>query len=441
MIARFFAPVLTVLVLALPAAPAKADFIDIQRVVSPGGIEAWLVQDNTIPFLALEMWFSGGASLDTEETLGAVNMMMGLLEEGTGDLDAQDFAAAQEGLAATFGFDTYRDEVSVSAQVLTQNREEALALLRAAIVAPSFDEVAVNRVRQQVLAGIESDLTDPQSIAGAAFREMAYGGHPYAFPLEGTLETVTALTRDDLVTAHRNVLTRDRVAVGVAGDITPEELGPLLDTLLGDLPEADTPLAGPAEVALAGGTTVIDLPIPQSTVLFGHSGIRRDDPDFFAAFVMNQILGAGGYRSRLMNEVREERGLTYGISTWLSLARSAPMMQGAFSSSNDLVGEAIDVIRAEWADLAQNGVTAEELAAAQRYMTGAYPLRFDGNSRIAGILAAMQSDNMPIDYINTRNARVEAVTLEDIQRVAQRMVDSDGLHFVIVGQPDGLETN
>ncbi|MEX3017668.1 M16 family metallopeptidase [Gymnodinialimonas hymeniacidonis] len=418
--------------------PVEA-IIDIQLVTSPGGIEAWLVQDNSIPFMAIEMWFDGGGSLDRPGARGATNLMMALLEEGTGDLDSQEFAAAQEGLAASFGFDTYRDEVVVSAEVLTQNRDEALALLRGAIVEPSFDEGALERVRQQVISGIEYDLTDPDTISGRTFNALAYGDHPYATSLDGTVESVAGLTRDDIVAAHRSALVRDRVSVGVAGDITPEELGALLDELLGDLPGSDLPLPEQAEFMAPGGIEVVEFPVPQSSVLFGNEGITRTDDDFFPYFVMNQILGAGGYRSRLNQEVREERGLTYGISTWTGLSDYIAMHQGAFSSSNDLVAEAIDVVLAEWEDLSENGVTAEELEAAQRYMTGAYPLRFSGNGSIAGTLAAMQADDMPIDYINTRNERVMAVTLEDIQRVAERVIDPETLQFVVVGRPDGLE--
>ncbi|UWQ95609.1 insulinase family protein [Rhodobacteraceae bacterium M385] len=436
--ARVFAPLAVALAFA---APLHADIVDIQPVTSEGGIDAWLVEDTSIPFVALDLWFTGGGSIDAPDARGAVHLMTALLEEGAGDMDAATFAAELEGLAASFSFDVYRDELVISVQMLTQNRDEVLALLHDVLIAPRFDESAIERVRGQVLSILEGDANDPETIAGAEFNALTFGDHPYATRLEGTLESVAGLTRDDLLAAHRSALVRDRVSVGVAGDMTAEDLGPILDTLLGDLPLSDVPLPDPAEVSDEGGITVVDFATPQSSVYFGHAGIARDDPDFFAAFVMNQVLGAGGYRSRLMEEVREQRGLTYGISTWLSLSRSAPMMQGGFSSSNALVAEAIDVVQAQWAEIAANGITEAELEAAQQYMTGAYPLRFDGNGTIAGILAAMQADNMPIDYIASRNDNVLAVTVEDIQRVAAEVVDSDALRFVVVGQPEGLEAS
>ncbi len=433
MIARI-AATLTALFLALPASAN----IDIEELTSPGGIDAWLVEDPSIPFVALEFWFVGGSTLDPAEKRGATYLMTGLLEEGAADMDAQGFAAAVEGLAASFSFESFRDAVVVSAQMLTQNRDEAAALLSAALTEPRFDDSAIERVRGQVLSIIEGNARDPGDIASSTFNALAYGDHPYGSSQEGTVETVSALTRDDIVAAHRAALTRERVVVGAAGDITPEELGLLIDRILGGLPAEAPPRPDLAEFGLTGGTTVVDFPSPQSVAYFGHRGIERDDPDFFAAFVLNQILGGGGFRSRLMEEVRVERGLTYGIGTFLSLADLSPALLGQFSSSNDLVGEAIEVVRDQWADIAENGITQDELDAAIRYMTGEYPLRFDGNGRIAGILAGMQADGMPADYIVNRNDYVRAVTLEDINRVAAELLQPENLHFVVVGQPEGL---
>lgn len=429
---------LTLLAL-LAASPVRAA-VDIQEVTSPGGITAWLVEEHSIPFTAIEIRFKGGASLEEPGKRGAINLMTGLIEEGAGDMDAQAFAVAQEALAARFGFDVYDDSLSISARFLSENRAESVALLKAALTRPRFDQDAVDRVRDQVLSSLRSNATDPDEIAAKAFDEMVYGDHPYGSNLQGTLETVSALTRDDVVAAHRNVLTRDHVYVGAVGDITAEELGLLLDELLGDLPAAGAPEPGMATPEFTGGITVIPFDTPQSVAVFGHQGIRRDDPDFFAAFVLNQILGGGDRASRLMEEVREKRGLTYGIYTWLVDADYADLLMGQVKSANNRIAEAIEVIRFEWARIAAEGVTAEELEDAQTYLTGAYPLRFDGNARIAGILVGMQMTGLPIDYPATRNDKINAVTLEDIKRVAARLIRPENLHFVVVGQPEGLET-
>lgn len=426
-------------IFALIAAPAQA--IDIKEVTSPGGIKAWLVEEPSIPFLALEIRFKGGASLDREGKRGAAFLMSGLLDEGAGELNSTEFSKAAEELALRFDFDAYADSFSVSAQFLTEHREPATDLLRKALNEPRFDPDAVERVRGQVLSIIASDAKDPNEIAGRTFAQLAYGDHPYATKLEGTTESVGALTRDDLIQSHRDLLVRDRVHVGVVGDITPDALGILLDTLLGDLPEGGPEMPGPAPFLLSGGETVVPFDTPQSVAIFGHAGIKRTDPDFFPAFVMNQVLGAGGFGSRLMEEVREKRGLTYGVYSYLVLREHVNLVMGQVSSSNEVVAEAIDVIRAEWAKLAENGVTNEELETAKTYLTGAYPLRFDGNSQIAKILVAMQFDDLPIDYIDNRNSKVQAVTLDDIKRVAARLMKPEDLHFVVVGQPQGLDAS
>jgi len=429
------------LILSFAAAlPVRAE-VQIEEVVSPGGITAWLVREPSIPFLALELRFRGGASLDAPGKRGAINLMTGLLEEGAGDLDARAFARAQESLAASFGYDIGDDALSVSAKFLTENRDEAVELLRKSIVAPSFEPAALERVREQVLTGLRSDAKDPDEIARRTFDAMAYGDHPYATPYEGTIESVAALSRDDMLAAHKAVFARDRLYVGATGDITPEELGPLLDALLGALPDNGAPMPTEAPVLIEGGTTVVPFETPQSVAIFGQRGIAQDDPDFFAANVLNQVLGAGGFESRLMTEVREKRGLTYGVYSYLVPQDYAETVQGQVASANDRIAEAVSVIREEWARAAEEGITPEELDAAKTYITGAYPLRFDGNGPIARIMVGMQMLGLPIDYIATRNDKVEAVTLEDVRRVAGELLDPEGLHFVVVGQPEGLESS
>ncbi|TNF21797.1 MAG: insulinase family protein [Rhodobacteraceae bacterium] len=421
------------------AAPAHAE-IDIQQVTTPGGFTAWLVEEPSIPIVALELRFKGGGALDAPGKRGVTNLMVGLLEEGTGEMDARAFARATEDLAASFGYGTYDDTVSVSAKFLTDTTEQAMALLRGVIVEPAFNQVAIDRVKAQVLSGIASDETDPNKIAGRTFDKLAFGDHPYGSSLNGTRESVSALTREDIVAAHGAVFARDRVFISAVGDINAEDLARLLDTLLGDLPATGAPLPGRADFALEGGLTVVPFDTPQSVVLFGHQGLERDDPDFMAAYVLNEIFGGSGLTSRLMQEVREKRGLTYGVYTYLVPKDHAEMIMGSVASAGNRVAETVEVIRAEWAQLAQEGVTAEELAAAKTYLTGAYPLRFDGNGPIANILIGMQMDGLGPEYVVERNALVEALTLDEINRVARAVMRPEDLHFVVVGQPEGLET-
>ncbi len=427
----------TLIAFAIGILPASAA-THIQEVTSKGGITAWLVQEESIPMVSLQFSFLGGASQDTPEKLGATNLMVGLLEEGAGELDATAFAQRTDELGARFSFNTGRDSVSITASMLTSNLSESVALLRLALIEPAFNEVAFERVREQVNSGLRSDKTDPQAIAGTEFRALVFPDHPYGRSTDGTLKTVAALTPNDMRAAHRQTFGRNNLVIGVVGDITPEALGELLDNLLGTLPDDIVDRVPDVEPTLSAGITAIDFETPQSVILFSQPGLARDDPDYLTAFVLNHIMGGRSSTARLNVELREKRGLTYGISSYLLPYQHSAIYIGSLSSGNDTASEAVALVREEWAKMAETGVTAEELAIAQRYLTGAYALRFDGNAKIAGILAGLQLAELPITYVRDRNDLVNAVTLEEINRVATRLYQPEKLRFVVVGQPEGL---
>ena len=430
---------LTALFILLAALPARA--IEIQEVTSPGGIKAWLVEDHTIPFTAMTIMFRGGATLEAEGKRGAMNLMTATLEEGAGEMDATRFAEAIEALGASARFNLGDDALTVNARALTENRDQAADLLRLALTEPRFDQDAIDRVRAQVQAAIRSEETDPQSIAAKALAHAAWGNQPYGTSINGTAESVAALSRDDLLDAKARVMARDRVIVSAAGDITAEDLGKLVDHVLGGLPaQGSVPLPERQNLELTGGTTVIDWDSPQTVVMFAGPGPAMGDDDYFAAFVANHILGGGGFSSRLMDEIREKRGLTYGVSSSLVNGMLGDLWQGGMASANDKVAEGVGLIRAEW-DRISHGVSEKELADAKTYLTGEYPLRFNGNGRIAGILAGMQLVGLPRDYVNTRNDKVNAVTAADVSRVATKWLKSGDLRFVLVGRPEGITPN
>lgn len=419
--------------------PAFAQ-IEVQEIKTEGGLTAWLVEEHSIPFTALELRFKGGTSLDRAGKRGEVNLMMATLEEGAADLDAQGFAKARDSLAASFDFEAYTDAVSISARFLTENRDEAIALLRTAIMEPRFDQVAVDRVRGQVLSNIEAVATSPDDIVSSTLNAMAFGDHPYGSSVSGTEGSVTGLTSEDMSTALTRALVKDRLYVSAVGDITGPELAQLLDGLLGDLPQSGPELPPRVEPKLSGGVTVVPFETPQSVVMFGHSGITRDDPDFIPAYIANEIVG-GSRESRLMQEVREKRGLTYGIGSYLVPYEASEVVLGQFSSSNAVTAQAIDVVKREWQKLVKDGISAEELEEAKTYLTGAYALRFDGNAPIASILVGMQMSGLERDYILHRNEMVNAVTLDDINRVVRSLYKPEELTFVVVGQPDDLKSD
>lgn len=420
----------------LAAAPAGA--LEIQDLKSPGGATFWLVEEPSIPIVALEISFAGGARLDPEGRTGLANMMSALIEEGAGELDAVGFSKARDELSARFGFSAGRDSLEVSARMLVETLEPSVDLLATALAAPRFDPEPLERVRAQLVSIIAEAGTKPDSVAADAWYAEAFPDHPYGRRTDGTVDSVAAITRDDLVAARARLLTRANARIAVVGAIDAERAGRMIDTVLAGL-EQGTPLVYKrAAEAPPPGLRVIDLDVPQSAAIFGQAGVTRDDPDFIPAYVMNYTLGGGGLSSRLMQEVRQKRGLAYGVYSYLAVRDETALYLGAVQTVNERMAETLDVIKGEWARMATEGVTADELDRAKRYLTGAFPLRFDSNARIANYLVFVQEENLGIDYIDRRNDLIEAVTLEDVKRVAARLLKPENLSIVVVGQPVGL---
>ena len=429
--------VLPLLLLVVFAVPVRA--MDIERVVSPGGIEAWLVRDKMLPVLALEFSFRGGSALDPAGKEGRSVMAMNLLTEGAGDLDSQAFAGQLEDRAISMDFAAGSDSLQGSLKTLNEHRDTAIDLLRLAMTKPRLDKEDIERIRAATLASIARDNETPNYIARKTWMATAFPDHPYGRPSRGTKESVTGLNDADFRAVIAQRLARDNLIVGAVGDITPEELGKVLDRAFGDLPAKSAPNDVPeVKPAGAGRTIVIRRPVPQSVILLGEQGVKRDDPDWFAASLANYVLGGGGFNSRLMEEVREKRGLTYGISTSLAPFDHAGLLMGSSSTENTRAGRALDVTREVWSRMHDQGPTEEELANAKKYLTGSFALQLDSTTAIARTLVAVQYDKLGINYLNERDGLINRVTLEDAKRVAKRLLDPASLLIVVVGQPEGI---
>ena len=434
----FLIAVFSILILLIK--PLYAE-LNIQELTSQNGTKFWLAQEKSIPFVSLEIRFRGGTSMDDNKTRGAVSFMTAMLEEGAGELDAQAFSKARDSIAASFNFDVSRDNLSVSARFLSDTREEAIQLLKQALTTPRFDKEAMERVRKQIISIIASNQKNQNKIAQSKLYELTFPDHIYSSSGLGSTDKITLLNGNDLRRAHKVAITRDRISVSIVGDISEIQAIEMLDELLENLPNSSKLLPKRVRANLDLGTVLVDYPSPQSVAFFTFKGISRTDQDFFAAFVMNHILGGGGFNSRLMKKIREERGLTYSVNTSLAQYDHAELYLGMFQSSNDKISEAIGILKKEIALLANNGVNQEELEEAKKFLIGAYPLRFDGNVRIANILAGMQFMGLDKEYIKLRNVMVSGVTSEDVARVAKRLLSSKEFTLVVVGKPEGLKAS
>ena len=415
-----------------------AQAVTFQPVVSPGGAKAWLVEDHSNPIIDLELDFAGGAGLEPDDRQGLSALVAGLLDEGAGNLKSQDFQAKLEEMGISLSFASGQDGFHVHLKTQTVHADAAFELLRSALTQPRFDAEPVSRVRSQALAELAQDAQEPESMASRQWSEKMFPHHPYGRDVDGTAATIKAITRADLVKYVRAALAQDNLTIGVAGDVDAVRLGVILDRIAGGLP-AHRQGQEPADVTpVFGGTQVLPLPIPQSVAIWGQAGVKRDDPDWFAAYVMNYILGGGGFSSWLTDEVREKRGLAYGVSSRLQPLRHAGFIMGQVATRNDKLAQSLEIIKQQWTRMRDQGPNDQELADAKSYLIGAFPLQLDSTQNLAGMALQLQLDHLGVDYLSHRADKIQAVTRDDVLRVAKRILDPETLTIVVVGQPIGL---
>jgi len=430
---RAFVAAAGVTLAALASTPSQAA-TKIQHLISPGGIEAWFVQDATVPLIAMEYAFSGGGAQDPADKPGVANLVADLLDEGSGDLDSKTFHERLDRRAIELSFSATRDYFRGSLRMLRDNKDEAFDLLRTSLTSAHFDPTDVERIRSQVISGLRRDTTNPNSLAGRKFLEVAYGDHPYGRQVTGTLESVPAIEIADMKEYVRRVLAKDTLKIAVVGDVDPATLGKLLDQTFGGLP-AKASLVPVPDVAAAKPPqrAFVPLDVPQTVITFGGPGVLRHDPNFMAAYVVNHILGGGGLSSRLYHEVREKRGLAYSVYEALLWMDHSALFIGNTGTRADRAGDTMDAIEKEVRRIAEEGPTQQELDEAKSYLKGSQMLALDTSSKLASGLLQYQLDKLPIDYLEKRNAIVDAVTLDDAKKAAQRLW-GQGLLTVIVGR-------
>jgi zinc protease len=424
------------LLLAPFALAGSAGAVDIQQVVSPKGIEAWLVEEHTVPVIAVSFAFEGGSAQDPAGKAGVAYMLSGLLDEGAGPLDSRAFQTALDEYSIGLSFDASRDTFSGSLQTLSEHRDEAVRLARLALTEPRFDAEPVERIRSQIVTSIKAGERDPGEIASRAMMEAVFGSHPYAAPYEGTAESVAGITADDLRAYRNKIIARDNLKVAVVGDIDAAALGPMLDQIFGDLPVKANRIGIPDVAPREAKAIDVPMAIPQAIIQVAGNGLKRDDPDFITASVASYILGGGSFSSRLYEEIREKRGLAYSV--WLGLVPldHAGLWMVSTSTRADQAGTVVALIEEEVKRFAEEGPTEQELAEAKAYLIGSYPLRFDTSGDIAEQLLAIQLEDLGIDYVKKRNDLIAAVTIDDIRRVSKRLFGGDGRVVVRVGAPE-----
>jgi zinc protease len=408
-------------------------------VPAASGIEAWYVPSPLVPMVAMAFTFEGGAAQDADGKAGTAQMLARLLDEGAGDLESDAFQEALAAQAIELHFHAGPDSIGGSLKMLTKHAAEACRLTALALKEPRLDPIAIERVRSQMIASLRYQQNDPGVMASRRYFREAFPDHPYGRPSAGTIESLSAITRDDLVAMHRKLIGRGALKVAVVGALEADGVAGMLNQIFGSLPEQGPLKPIPAtQIHDLGRRVVIDLDVPQSVIRFGLGGVAWRDPDFIPAYVLNHILGGGAFTSRLFQEVREKRGLAYSVGTSLTSHRAVAMTWGYTATKNERVVEALDVIGEEIHRLIADGPSDHELQKAKDYLTGSYALSFDTSTKIANQLVQIAFEGLGMDYISRRNDMVASVTQADIRRASSRTFADGAMLVVAAGRPLGF---
>ncbi len=436
---RRAAAVVLTLVFSVTSFVSAAQAMKIKELTTTGGIKAWLVEEHSVPLMAMRFSFKGGSAQDPVGKEGIAHFLTGMMDEGAGDLNSETFQGRVEELAMRMSFEDGKDQLYGSFETLTENRVEAVKLLKLAVNQPRFDADAHDRVRAQLLSSLQAAARNPDAVVGERFMQNIFPNHPYGRPSQGTTVSLKAIAPADLETYRKNVFAKDSLRVVIVGDIDAATAGALIDDVFGGLAAKGT-LTAVARVvpAPAEKLQVIEMPVPQSVARFGLGAMDRKDKDFMAAFVLNHIIGGGGFSARLMEEVREKRGLAYSVYSYLQPLDAASLFMGGVATKNEQMGQSLDIIRSELKRMAADGPTAKELEGAKSNLTGSFALRFDTNAKIASQLLYFFAEDFGLDYVDRRNSEVDAVSIDDAKRVAKRLLIDDNLFVTVVGKPVGL---
>jgi zinc protease len=422
--------------LCLFATPALA--APVQEVKTKAGLTAWLVEEHSQPLIAVNIAFrDAGRAYDQDGKEGRAAMVSSLLMEGAGGLDSDAFTIALENSAVRLGFSADDDNFYGNLETLSEHKEQAFSYLGMALQTPRFDDEKIKQIKSQTISAIIDGQNKPANLLSRAWQKQIFGNHPYAKEELGTKESVEAISVDELRDFTQNYLTKKNMVISVVGDISASELSALLDKNLSALPENYNPEVKISDIKLpeSAKQTVIEQAIPQTMVNFGMGGIKRADPDYIPAFVMNYILGGGGLTSRLALEIREKRGLTYGVNTSLVPMRHAEIFAGGFATRSEKVGEAIGALKDVLKEYAKNGASDKEISDAKEFLTGSFVVGLSSNSSIVNFLTMMQLQNLGIDYMERRNNLIRAVTKEQVNNIAKKLIQLDKLQIVMVGKP------
>lgn len=425
---------------SLPMA-IKPTQIQVQEIYTKDQVPIWLVENQDIPVISLSLCFKdAGSKADPEGKKGISKFLARMLQEGCGQLEARAFKKYLLENNIQLFIDQTIDHFIIEIRCPQSALQPAFDILKMILAEPAFADTALERVQHQLFTELSQAVHSEKMVAFDVMRQRCFPSHPYGYSLKSQLQNLPSLKKEDLKKFMAEYFTRDQLVVTAAGCINPSQLKEYIESIAShlSLTRKSASIASVIPV-LPGSIFVEEMDIPQSAVVFLQPGIERKDPDFYAAYLMMKILGDGVFDSKLWNEVREKQGLAYSINASLSWNSHTTYILGSTATQNKSVAKVIQIIRDQWQVMKEKGVTEAELAATKEKMIGAYPLSFSSTYQIIGMLRMLQLDGLPAHFVNERNHLIEKVTLEEVNQVAQKLLQPEKLTFIVVGKPEELK--
>jgi len=432
--AVLFAVLWLIVLTVSPAAQAAS--IKPVRWVTKSGMVVLFIENHSLPTVHLELLIKAGGTLDPKGREGTADLVASLLDEGTISRTSQQIAEAVDFIGASLSAGAGPESSSLSLSVLKKDLPTGMKLFRDELLHPTFPEEELKRVRQQIIGGLIAEADEPEVVARKAWQELVYGTSPYHHPTEGYRDSLPSITRRELVEFHHRYYQPRLAIVAVVGDLTRKETEKLLAQYLGDWKNSDRepPPTIPVPKPTPPETKLIDKELTQATIVLGHLGIARGNPDYYAVTVMNYILGGGGFSSRLMKQIRDNEGLVYGISSGFNAMKGGGSFGVSMQTKNATANQAIEETRTVIRRFQADGATRQELDEAKDFLIGSFPLRMDTSAKMVGLLTSLEFYNLGLGYLNDYPKKIAAVTLADVKRVANRYIHTDRMTMVVVAK-------
>lgn len=406
------------------------------------GTDVYYVNAPELPMVDVRLVFDAGAARDGDKP-GLAQMTISLLDEGTGDKTTDEVANTFADVGAVYGSSSQRDMAVVSLRSLTEDKalRQALAMFSQVVGQPSFPTQSFDRIKRQFMLSFQAENQSPQAIASRTFYENVFSSHPYRNMPAGNPESIEAISLADLRAFYQQYYVTNNAVVVIVGDINRQKADSVAQQVTSYLKRGKHAQKLPVVQPLSSPQTIVTpFPSSQTSILMGQIGMSRKDADYFPLYVGNHILGGGGLVSLLNDEIREKRGLSYGVSSYFSpMQQAGPFILG-LKTRNDQAQQALDILKTTLSDFIRDGPTDEQLIAAKQNITGGFALRVDSNSKIAGYLAMIGFYKLPLNYLDNFNDKVDAVTVADIKDAFQRRIHPDKMLTVLVGDETQKKT-